>query len=143
MVLARWEPFRELRRMENTMDRMWRGFGVGRGFEGWAVPLDVVQDGDDIVVRASIPGIEPGDIELTIEEGVLTIKGATSGQRQESDGQFLMRERRAGKFYRSLRLPDSLDAENVTSQYENGVLTVTIPKLEAKKAKRLEIKVGK
>lgn len=145
MVLQRWEPFRELRRMEETIDRLWRGSGlrgVHEGANGWAVPLDVAQEGDDIVVRASIPGAKPEDINVSIEEGLLTIEGGSETEHEQRDGSFLMRERRAGKFHRTLRLPDSVDADKAEPRFENGVLTINFPKLEAKKAKRLEIKAA-
>ena len=140
MTLERWDPFRELRRM----DRLWRGFGIGREIERWAVPLGVVREGDDIVVRASVPGVKPEDIQVTVEEDLLTIKAETEteAEHEESNGNYLMRERRAGKFHRSLRLPDTVDAEKVESRYDHGVLTIRFPKVEAKKARRLEIKVG-
>ena len=145
MVLQRWEPFRELRRMEVTIDRLWRGSGlrgVHEGVNGWAVPLDVAQEGDNIVVRASIPGAKTEDINVTIEEGLLTIEGGNETEPEQRDGSFLMRERRAGKFHRTLRLPDSVDADKAEPRFENGVLTINFPKLEAKKAKRLEIKAA-
>ena len=70
MVLRRWEPFRELRQMQENMDRLWRNFGSGGGEEGnvenWAIPLDVVQQGDNIVVKASVPGVNPEDIDIPI-----------------------------------------------------------------------------
>jgi HSP20 family protein len=128
--------------MEQGMNRFWRGLGVGEEVEGWALPLDVVHEGDNVVVQASLPGVKPEDIEITVEDGVLSIKGDTQTESEESTGGYLLRERRTGKFRRSLRLPDSVDADQAEPKYENGVLTVTFPKIEAKKAKRLEIKSG-
>ena len=142
MALQRWEPFRDLRRIEDTVDRFWRGFGVEHG-GGWAVPLDVVQEGDSIVVQGTLPGVKPEDIKVTIEDGVLNISAETKHEREEQNGNYLIRERRSGKFRRVLRLPDSVDAEAAETTYENGVLTITLPKVEAKKAKRLEVKAGK
>ena len=142
MVLQRWEPFRDLRRVENTVDRFWRGAGVGQS-GGWAVPLDVIQEGDSIVVQGTLPGVTREDIKVTIEDGVLSISGESKLDREEQNGNYLIRERRSGKFRRVLRLPDSVDAEAAETTYENGVLTVTLPKVEAKKAKRLEVKAGK
>ena len=145
MVLQRWEPFREVRRMEDTIDRLWRGFGFRRVYEGvngWALPLDVVHEDDNIVVRASIPGVKPEEINVTIEEGLLTVEGGSEVEREQQDGSYLRRERRTGRFHRALRLPDTLDTDKAETRYENGVLTITFPKLESKKAKRLEVKVG-
>src|ERR687896_1860153 len=112
MVLRRWEPFRELRQMQENMDRLWRSFGSGGGEEGdvenWAIPLDVAQEGDNIIVKASVPGVKPEDIDVSIENDVLTIKGQTKEEQEQREGNYLMRERRAGAFYPALKLPDTL-----------------------------------
>ncbi len=146
MVLRRWEPFRELRQMQENMDRMWRSFGQEGGeagnVENWAIPLDVVQQGDNIIVKASVPGVNPEDIDVSIENDVLTIKGQTREEREHQEGNYLMRERRAGSFYRALRLPDTLDSDQAQCHYEHGVLSITFPRMESKKAKRLQITSG-
>ena len=139
MVLERWDPFREIRRMEHRMNRAWRPFGIGEVIKGWAVPLDVVEDGDDIIVRATLSGVKPEDIDITIEEGLLTLKAENKNEREDN---YLIRERRTGKFHRTLRLPDTVDVDKAETSYDNGVLTLKFPKLEAKKAKKLELKVG-
>ena len=143
MVLQRWYPFNELRQAHS---RHWRAFDIARvsgenGTSKWAVPLDVIQDGDNIVVRASMPGIKPDDISITIENDVLTVKGESNGE--VKDGSYLMKERRSGMFHRALRLPDTIDVDNADTSYENGVVSITFPKVESKKVKRLELKVGK
>ncbi len=147
MVMQRWDPFAELRQMQETMNRMWRNFGLwpdaDAGREYWTVPLDVLQEGDNIVVRASLPGVKPEDIEVTIENDLLTIKGQTSVERETREDSYLMRERRTGAFHRSLRLPDTVDTEKAESRYEHGVLTITFPKLEARKARQIKINVAK
>ena len=142
MVLERWDPFKELRRIEGAMNRRWRGFGVGGPIVRWAVPLDVVQDDDSIVVHASLPGVKPEDIQVTIEDGVLTIGNEAKSEHKEGNGNYLLRERRSGRFQRTLRLPDTVDTEKAEPHYENGVVTITFPKVESKKAKRLEIKAS-
>ena len=142
MVLQRLDPFRDLRRIENTMDRFWRGFGASEA-GGWAVPLDVVQDGDSIVIHGTLPGVKAEDISVTIDDGVLEIKAESKTDHEQRNGNYLMRERRAGKFHRVIRLPDSVDADKAETRYEDGVLTVRLPKVEARKAKVLEVKAGK
>ena len=148
-MLQRWDPFSELRQMQYTMDRMWRRAGQapgsvtdGQDIESWAVPLDVTRNGDDTVIRASLPGMAPEDIQVSIEDNVLTIKGQTAEQHQEGEGAYLMRERRTGSFYRALRLPDSVDPEKLQPHYDHGVLTITVPKAEEKKARQLKVQVG-
>jgi HSP20 family protein len=146
MVLRRWEPFRELRQMQENMDQLWRNFGHGEGeagnVENWAIPLDVVQEGDNIIVKASVPGVNPEDIDVSIENDVLTIKGQTEEEREHQEGNYLMRERRSGSFYRALRLPDTLDSDQAQPHYEHGVLSITFPRRESKRAKRLQITSG-
>ena len=142
MVLRRWEPFRELRTMEDTINRLWRGYGGETAHpvvEGWSVPLDVVREGDNILVHASLPGVDPDNIDVSIEDNVLTIKAATHSEAEREEGEFLMRERRSGSFHRALRLPDTVDTEKIQPGYKNGVLTITVPKAEAKKAKQFKV----
>ena len=142
MMLERWDPFRDFRRFDRIFNRVSRGPAARDGTVHAASPLDVVQEDDSIVVRASLPGIDPKDIDVTIEEGVLTIKGETRSETEENTEDYLLRERRAGRFHRRLRLPDYVDTDNAEPVYENGVVTITFPKLEAKKAKRLQIKAA-
>jgi HSP20 family protein len=146
MVLTRWDPFRDLRRWQGFMDRMARDFYQNPNgeeeLESWAIPLDVVQEGDNISVLASLPGVALEDIEVSIEDNVLTIKGETRTNRERQEGEYLMRERRVGAFHRALRLPDTVDTDRAASHYDNGVLSVTFPKQEAKKAKQLTVSSG-
>ena len=146
MVLRRWEPFGDFRRINQNMDRLWCGFYNNgdaapdiSGVQEWAIPLDVVEDGDNVLVHASLPGVQPEDIDVTVENDVLTIKGHSKVEHEVQGANFLRRERRSGTFRRSLRLPDTLDAENARPNFDNGVLTVTLPKIEAKKAKKLTV----
>ncbi len=146
MVIRRWDPFIELRRMQENMYHLWRGFsqpvGGNGDMEGWAIPLDVVQEGDSIVVHASLPGVNPSDLSVSIENDVLTIRGQTGSDSERQEGNYLMRERHTGSFHRSLRLPDTLDVERAHTNYDHGVLTIAFPKVEAKQARQLAINVG-
>ena len=143
-MLQRWEPFRDLRRVDHMMNRLRRGHFVnGYGETNkWAVPLDVVEEDDNIIVRATLPGVSPDDIDVTLENEVLTINAETETATEERKENYLVRERRAGKFHRTLRLPDTVDSEKVDTKYENGILEITFPKAEAKKARRLSIKAA-
>ena len=131
--------------MEETINRLWRGFGIRETgierVEDWGTPLDVAEEGDNIVVHASIPGVRPEDIEDAVKNDVLTIKGKCETEREEKERNYLVRERRTGSFHRSLRLPDTVDASKAESSYEHSVLTETFRKQETKKAKRLDVKI--
>ena len=142
MTLRRWEPFRELKTMEDTINRLWRGYGgesAEPAAEGWIVPLDVAREGDVFKVHASLPGVDPDNIDVSIEDNVLTIRAATHADAEKAEGEYLMRERRTGSFHRALRLPDTVDTERIQPGYKNGVLTITIPKAEAKKARQFKV----
>ena len=148
MVLMRWDPIREMRRIDEAFSRAWR-FGSGGLVNGrpadtgrWAVPLDVVAEDDKVLVKAALPGIKADDIDVTVEDGVLTIKAETKDGNEERGDRYLLRERRSGNFYRAIRLPDTVDTAKVETEFRDGVLTITFPKAEAKKAKRLEIKAA-
>ena len=142
MLLERWDPIREMRRMEDRIDRLWRGFAAEGRPERWNIPLDVLQADDAITVRASVPGVKPEDISVAVEDGVLTIKGAATEETARKEADFLLRERRVGAFHRAVRLPDYVDAEKAESTYANGVLAVAFPKAEAKRPKTIDIKVA-
>jgi len=146
MVLQRWRPLNEMRQMDKVMDRLWNGFGDWRGWnqeiERWSIPVDVRQKGDDIEVKASLPGVKPEEFDVSVEEGVLTIKAETGTEKETEEGGYLLRERSYGSFYRALRLPDSVDAEKIKSDYENGVLHITMPKAEEKKRKQIKVNVS-
>ena len=140
MAIERWTPFRDLGRFGH----LHRHFGVPYHYPyagGWAIPLDVERDGDDFVVRGTLPGIAPSDIGITIEDGVLTIVANTASEDEHKEGGYLLRERRTGSFRRSVRLPESVDVDNAASSYEHGVVTVRLPVAESRKAKRLTLHV--
>ncbi len=147
MVLQRWDPFTELRRMDDVMNRLWRGFsgtdGETRPADGWAIPLDVAVHGDRVEVSASMPGLKPEDIHVTVDNGVLTIRGELNAQDERESNNYLIRERRTGTFYRAIRLPEHVDHEKAESTYENGILTISFPKAESSRAKTIEVKAGK
>ncbi|MCX8213538.1 MAG: Hsp20/alpha crystallin family protein [SAR202 cluster bacterium] len=143
MVLQRWAPFTDARRFEYALNRLWRDSDVRNGESAsWRLPLDVAQDADNIVVKATIPGFKPEDIKAGIENKVLTINAETPSEAQGEETEYLLRERRTGSYQRSIRLPDTVDADKAESTYDNGVLTITVPKQEEKKARQIEIKVA-
>lgn len=141
MLLERWDPFRELHRSYRWGNVAHPHAATSARVDSWRIPLDVVRDGESVIVEASIPGVRPEDISVTIEDGVLRIEGQTASESERTEGTYLLSERRTGSFHRSIRLPESVDADNASTSYEAGVLTITLPKVEAKKAKQLTIEV--
>ena len=101
--------------------------------------MDIVRDGDLVTVTANIPGVDPENIDVTIEGEVLSIKADIKTEEQREASDYLVRERRTGSFSRSLRLSENVDTENVEPRYESGVLTITLPMLESKKAKHFKV----
>ena len=143
MVMQRWDPFRDLRQMDETMNRLWRGYGgVPASTEDWNISMDVIQRPDEIVVKASMPGVKPEAVDLAIEDNILTLRADRKPDFADEKSVYLVQERPTGSFYRALRLPETVDANKVQSTYENGVLTIVLPKAEEKKKKQIKIQVG-
>ena len=148
MAIVKWHPYgiRPLRVFDDPFNR----FFTGRNLlvrntvsnfdpEAWSIPLDVVQNNDELVVTASVPGTTRDQIDVSVDDNVLTIRAeAKSSSLEESDG-YLIRERRTGNYYRALRLPETVDYDKAESTFKDGVLTIKLPKFEANKARKLEI----
>jgi len=144
MALQRFDPFRDLRQMDDTMNRLWRGFGGSpsyrEGAEDWNILIDVIQKKDAIEVIASIPGVQPEGIDVAVEDNILTLRAERKIEVEE-EVIYLIKERPTGSFYRALRLPTTVDTNKIESHYENGVLTITMPMAEEKKKKQIQVKV--
>ena len=147
MVMQRWEPLRELRQMENTMNRLWRGFGglpdYPGGEEQWNIAIDVIRKPEEIEVKASVPGIKPEDIDVSVEDNVLMIKAEKKTESEHKDAAYLVKEMTSGSYYRALRLPETVDTAKIGCEYENGVLSISLPKAEEKKKKQIKVNVTK
>lgn len=140
MAIERWSPFADMRRFDDMFNRFWRGAaGVPESQESWTIPLDVTRKDDDVIVKASLPGVKKEDVDVTIEDNVLTIRAKIDEESEQESSGYLLKERRTGSFYRAVRLPESVDSEKAASAYGDGVLTITLPKLEEKKARKLSI----
>jgi len=146
--IVRWEPLREALSLRDAMDRLFTE-SFDRPFGGWdgealsrlhAVPVDVVENADEIVVKASIPGLRAEDIDISVVGDHLTIKGATKSESATKEGEYLRRERRYGSFGRALTLPTAVVADKAKAEFENGVLTLTLPKVEEVKPKTIAIR---
>jgi HSP20 family protein len=150
--LTLWRPFRELapfrdfERMRRDMDRLWESVferGVRRAEdEGeWLLSLDVAETKNEIVVKAEVPGLDPKDIDISLSDGLLTIKGEKKQEREEKEEDYHLVERSYGTFTRSIRLPKEVQRDKISASYKNGVLKVVLPKSEEAKKKEVKIKV--
>lgn len=144
--LIRWDPFREAMSLRNAIDRLFEESFVSPRF-GWMAPLgaadvaiDMYETKDQVVVKAALPGIKPEQTEVTITGNTLTIRGEAKEEKEIKEENYICRERRMGAFSRSIALPDGLKTDKAEATFENGVLTLTIPKAEEKKAKTIKIK---
>lgn len=142
-MLSRYDPFREMMTLRSAMDRLFDSAFVGSRDDwesaNWELALDVSETGDEYLVKASVPGINPDDLEITYNNKVLTIKGATKQENNVEETRFHLRERRFGSFARSVSLPTAVDSDHIEASYENGVLTLHLPKTEEAKPRRISI----
>ena len=143
-MLTRWDPFREMVGMRRAMDRLIENsFGSELGEETtWGLPLDVVEEEDFYLIRASVPGIKPDQLDITYNKGSLTIKGEIKDDSDQTQGKYHLRERRYGMFTRTISLPTSVNPENIQASYDDGVLTLRLPKSEDVKPRRIPIHAG-
>lgn len=144
--IARWDPFRELRTFRDEMDRLFDSFLFGRwplerAELGWAPCLDVEEEADQFVVQAELPGMRKEEIKVSVTGDTLTISGERKREAEEKGKTFHRLERSYGRFSRSVTLPGEVEVDKVKAKYENGVLTLTLPKSERAISKEIPIEV--
>lgn len=122
---TRWEPFAELAELRGRFDRLFED--VGDGERAWSPSIDVERDNGNLVVRADVPGIDPEQVKVQVEDDILTVFGEHEERKEQKDRHYLRRERRYGSFRRSMALPPGVDAEKITAKTHDGVVEVTIP----------------
>lgn len=141
-TLIRWNPLRELAAMQSAMDRMfdesWRD--VRPAFEGTNLAIDVHESDDAYTIVANLPGVNAEDIDINLHDNVLSIGVEINRQEREENERTLIEERFYGKLSRSFRLPQPVDNDHVEASYDNGVLTLTLPKTEEAQPRRIAVK---
>lgn len=141
-----WDPFASLADLREEMNRLFdsslRRFRLG-DFEGaFAPPIDVVEEKDNYLVRAELPGISKDDVKVTLQDNLLTIKGEKKHEAETKDANYYHKERVYGSFSRTIQLPAGVDAKRIDARFKDGVLHVKLPKTEEAKPKQIEVKVS-
>jgi HSP20 family protein len=145
-TLVRWDPFRDLVSIQDELNRLF-----GRTFTGvepmrptatgtWMPPMDVYETDDAIVATLELPGIEPSDVEVAVEDSTLTVSGSREFSSEVEQEDYHRVERRYGSFTRAITLPQTADLEKVDARFDKGILTVEVPKVEKAKPKKIEVK---
>ena len=146
-VLTRWDPFREFSTLQDRMNRLFRdSFGEGRDealtSTGFAPAVDVYEDEHNVTLKIEVPGIEEKDIDVRIENNTLTVHGERKFEKEEKEENFRRLERQYGSFTRTFSLPNTIDAEKVSANYDRGVLKIALPKKAEAKPKQIKVNVG-
>jgi HSP20 family protein len=143
-MLTRWDPWRELNRMQDEMSRLFddrMGYRQGESL-GWTPAADIYEDADGLSLRFDLAGVEPKDVDIRFENGVLTIKGERKLEREEHKENYHRVEMSYGAFNRSFSLPATVDPERIKAESKNGVLVVHLPKKPEGKPKSIQVKVA-
>lgn len=147
--LIRWSPTREMVSLRQAMDRLFEDAFVG----GWSdqnggrltarLPIDAYSTDNEIVVKAAVPGVKPEDVEITVEGDNLTIKGQAEAETKEENANYFFAERHHGEFTRTLQLNVPVDVDAIKATFEDGVLTVVLPKAEEVRPKVIKVQAKK
>jgi HSP20 family protein len=143
MAIIRWEPARELQ----SMNRLFNTFfdspsNGGPVLRRWIPAMDVTETDEQYVLRADLPGMSEGDVNVELDDNVLTISGVRKSEHEQRSKGFYRVERASGSFSRSLTLPEGVDADSIEASFDNGVLEVRVPKPEQPKPRKVQISVG-
>src|SRR6516225_1491403 len=137
MAITRWDPYRELYSLQNHLSRLFEdsfsSAHTGQGDDflttcGFVPPVDVYEDGHNVFIRAEVPGNDPNDLDIKVENNLLTIRGERKWNKEEKEENFHRVERRYGSFSRSFTLPNTLSTDGIQANYENGVLAIRLAK---------------
>jgi len=145
-MIERYDPYREMVSLRQLMDRVFENAFVMPGDTQTAsagnLSLNAYEEGDKLIVEAQMPGVKPEDVDISVEDGILTIRGQTKAEEERKERNYLVREQRSGTFVRSIRLPNSVDPDHADASFENGVLRLSFPKTERARARRISLGSG-
>ncbi|MGB9463533.1 MAG: Hsp20/alpha crystallin family protein [Candidatus Acidiferrum sp.] len=145
-TLNRWEPFRGASTLQEQVNRLF-GSALERSAEEsnlttWAPAVDIYETEQELVVKADLPDVDPKDLDIRVENNILTIRGERKFEKKVNEDNYLRMERAYGSFSRSFSLANTVNSEAIKADYQNGVLTLTIPKREEAKPKQIKVNVG-
>lgn len=148
MNLVKWDPFNELEEMSNRLNRIFGRSGVPATTSNemlkmadWTPSADIQETDNAYLIKAEIPGVKKEDVKVTVEDGVLTIRGERKAEKEETGKKFHRIERSYGSFLRSFRMPDGVDDAAAKAEFKDGMLNVTLPKSEKTKSKSVNVDV--
>ena len=144
-TLTRWEPVRGITRLQDDLNRLFDAtLGANRGTEsfGWSPAVDVFEDVEGLTFKFELPEIDAKDVQVNLEDGVLTVRGERKLEKEEKKENYHRIEREYGAFARSFTLPATFDANKVTAETKNGVLRIYVPKRAEAKPKSIQVKVN-
>ena len=145
MAIIRWDPVRDMVTLREKMNRMFEDAFTGKGEDkelapsSWAPAVDIYETENEIVLTAEVPGIDENDIEIKIEDNTLTLRGERKFTKETKEENYHRLERSYGAFYRAFTLPNSVDADSIKAENENGILRVTMPKKQELKPRTVKI----
>lgn len=150
MNIVRYDPFRELRSLQDEMNRLFSSSFSRSGGGGdeqmqsgsWTPSVDISENKDQLILEAELPGMKPENVEISVENNVLTIRGERRFEKKQDSENLHRVERSYGSFTRSFTLPPTVSAENASAEFENGVLRLTLAKREEAKPRRIRINTG-
>src|SRR5215470_19170095 len=145
-MIARWEPFRGVNTLHDQFNRLFNDVFERKGEEtslsAWAPAVDIFETEHELVVKADLPDVEAKDLDIRVENNVLTIRGERKFEKKVSEENYLRVERSYGSFARSFTLANTVNTDAIRADYQNGVLTLTIPKREEAKPKQVKVNVN-
>jgi HSP20 family protein len=141
MALARWNPWGELFSLQDQMDQFFNQALTPQS-QTTSLPLDIRQSDEAYTIEASVPGFSPGEVEVTLDENVLTIRGQRREEKDESKGGYVRRERRVSSVFRQVGLPAEVKGDEISASFENGILTVRVPRAQKAQPRRIEVTGG-
>ena len=144
MVITRWDPFREVAALQNRVNSLFRDFSEGESSmttASFTPAVDIYEDDKKVVLKLEVPGIEEKDLDVSVENHTLTVKGERKFEKEEKQENFHRVERRYGSFYRAFNLPNTVDAENVQASYTAGVLKLELVKKPESQPRQIKVNV--